>query len=59
MHEIQPSALTTEELYRYAMLKRYKNEALPIDWQDAVLEALRKALVELDTPHLFDFGSAK
>jgi hypothetical protein len=53
MPNIQPSSLTTEELYRYAMLKRYKNEVLSPDWQDAILEALRKALQALDTPDLF------
>jgi hypothetical protein len=54
MPDIQPTSLTTEELYRYAMLKRYKNEALPENWQDAILEALRKAIVALDVPDLFD-----
>jgi hypothetical protein len=53
MPNIQPSSLTTEELYRYAVLKRYKNEVLSPDWQDAVLEALRKALQELDNPDFF------
>jgi cytoplasmic iron level regulating protein YaaA (DUF328/UPF0246 family) len=53
MPDIQPTSLTTEELYRYAMLKRYKNESLDPYWQDAILEALRKALVELDSSSLF------
>lgn len=57
MPDIQPSALTTEELYRYAMLKRYKNESLPENWQDCVLEALRKLLVEGDANGIFSTSS--
>jgi hypothetical protein len=46
MSGVQPSALSAEELVRYAFLKNV--DGLPRDWCDALIQALDDALERLE-----------